>query len=162
MVSEIHHRGFVSSTGNALLFYDVPMIPPLPSAADLGSVTGESIDAGGGTDSSMELGSPVTGALASAVRIGSQMGETSLTIDQTSAGVNLTASPVLGAPESIIPNINISATNGFVNIACGEEGTMMIDGGMNLIIKSTTAITLDAPTINILGIPLINGVPIPL
>ncbi|TDQ00788.1 phage baseplate assembly protein V [Labedaea rhizosphaerae] len=163
MVSEVHHRGFVSSTGNALLFYDVPMIPPLPTAADVGSVTGADLDAGGGTsDGGIDIVDPAAGALASAVRIGAQTGETAVTIDQVSAGINITASPVLGAPESILPNINIVAQNGFLNMAVGEEGSMLIDGGAALFIKSATAITLDAPTINIVGLPLINGVPIPL
>jgi hypothetical protein len=163
MVSEVHHRGFVSSTGNALLFYDVPMIPPLPLAADTGSVTGESVDAGGGTGSAgTQATPPGVGAIGSAVRVGSQSGEIGLTVDQVSGGINLTASPVPGVTTIPIPNINIIAENGFVNIGAGAEGTMLIDGGINLIIKATGAITLDAPMINLLGLPLVNGVPIPL
>jgi hypothetical protein len=61
-----------------------------------------------------------------------------------------------------VPNVNIQAENGFVNIGVGADGTMLIDGGMNLIIKSSTAVTIDAPTINLMGLPLVNGVPIPL
>ncbi len=163
MVSEVHHRGFVSSTGNALLFYDVPMIPPLPTAADVGSVTGESIDAGGGTDStSFDVVPPTAGAMASAVRLGAQDGSTGLTIDQVNGGVNLTATLALGGAATTPPNINISAADGFVNIGAGEAGTMLIDGGLNLIIKSSVAITLEAPAINLMGIPFVNGVPIPI
>ncbi|MDT8913125.1 phage baseplate assembly protein V [Amycolatopsis sp. PS_44_ISF1] len=163
LVSEVHHRGFVSSTGNALLFYDVPMIPPLPSAADAGAVAGQPVDAGGGTASAgVQAVPPGVGAIASAVRVGSQGGEIGLTVDQVSGGVDLTASAVPGVTTIPVPNINIVAENGFVNIGAGAGGTMLIDGGVNLIIKATGAITLDAPLINLLGVPTVNGVPIPL
>jgi hypothetical protein len=121
------------------------------------------IDAGGGTDAATgSLLPPGAGALGSAVRVGSQNGEIGLTVDQVNGGVSLSANPVLGVTTIPLTNINISAENGFVNISCGEAGTMLIDGGANLIIKSSTAITLEAPTINIMGLPLVNGVPIPL
>jgi hypothetical protein len=76
--------------------------------------------------------------------------------------VTISAKPVLGVTTMPVPNINIAAENGFVNIGCGASGTMLIDGGMNLVIKSATAVTIQAPTINLLGLPLVNGVPIPL
>ncbi|SDF45550.1 Phage protein D [Lentzea fradiae] len=50
LVSEIHHRGFVSSTGNSLLFYDIPM--PLGGGAGgagspaAGGLAGAGLDAG--------------------------------------------------------------------------------------------------------------------
>jgi hypothetical protein len=163
MVSEIHHRGYVSSTGNALLFYDVPMPLPTPSPAEAGSAVGLSLDNGGGTGATAPPLVPAgTGALGSAVRLGSQKGEIGITVDQVSGGVNITANPVPGVTTIPLPNINITTQNGFVNIGAGPTGTMLIDGGANLVIKSGTAITLQAPTINLLGLPLVNGVPIPL
>jgi hypothetical protein len=39
---------------------------------------------------------------------------------------------------------------------------MLLDGGMNLLLKSEGVITLQAEMVNIVGIPLLNGVPIPL
>lgn len=163
MVSEVNHRGFVSSTGNALLFYDVPLPLPLPAAADVGAVAGMSLDSGGGTGTGgASLVPPGTGALGSAVRLGSQNGEFGLTVDQVNGGVILSAKPIIGVTTVPVPSINIAAENGFVNIACGEMGMMLIDGGANLVIKSATAITLEAPTVNVAGLLTINGVPIPL
>ena len=167
MVSEVNHRGFVSSTGNALLFYDVPLPLPMPSQAEVGAVAGVSLDSGGGTSASTGLGGgtlvpPGTGALGSAVRLGSQNGEFGLTVDQVNGGVSLTAKPILGVTTIPVPSINIAAENGFVNIACGEMGMMLVDGGANLIIKSAAAITLEAPTVNVVGLLTVNGVPIPL
>jgi hypothetical protein len=167
MVSEVNHRGFVSSTGNALLFYDVPLPLPMPSQADVGAVAGMSLDSGGGTSAGTGLGGgtivpPGTGALGSAVRLGSQNGEFGLTVDQVNGGVNLSAKPIMGVTTIPVPSINITAENGLVNIACGEMGMMLIDGGANLIIKSATAITLQAPTVNVAGLLTVNGVPIPL
>jgi len=163
MVSEVHHRGYVSSTGNALLFYDVPAPLPMPSQAEVGAAVGVSLDNGGGTDAGMGPIVPVgAGALGSGVRVGSQRGEIGLTVDQVNGGVSITANPVPGVTMIPLTNINISAENGFVNLSCGESGTMMIDGGMNLVIKSSTAITLDAPIVNVIGLLTLNGVPIPL
>ncbi|OLR92393.1 phage baseplate assembly protein V [Actinokineospora bangkokensis] len=169
MVSEIHHRGIVSNTGNSLVFYDIPapLQPPTASevAAPLEQVTAETgidvgVDAGGGTEAAgVELGVP---PLASAVRLGSQRGEVGVTVDQVNCGVNISAAPVLGVTTVPLPNINISALNGFINIAAGPTGTMMVDGGANLLIRAATAITLEAPAVNILGVPLVNGIPIPL
>jgi hypothetical protein len=162
MVSEVNHRGFVSSTGNALLFYDVPLPLPLPSQADVGAVAGMSLDSGGGTGAGGgSIAPPGAGALGSAVRLGSQNGEFGLTVDQVNGGVSLTAKPVVGVTTIPIPSITIAAENGFVNIGCGQMGMMLVDGGMNLIIKSTTAITLQAPTVNVVGLLTVNGIPIP-
>ncbi|GAB1515219.1 phage baseplate assembly protein V [Actinophytocola sp. KF-1] len=163
MVSEVNHRGFVSSTGNALLFYDVPLPLPVPTQADVGAVAGVSLDNAGGTGTGGgSLLPPGTGALGSAVRLGSQNGEFGLTVDQVNGGVSLTAKPILGVTTIPVPSINIAAENGFVNIACGEMGMMLVDGGANLIIKSAAAITLEAPTVNVVGLLTVNGVPIPL
>ncbi|MFL6124710.1 phage baseplate assembly protein V [Actinophytocola sp.] len=163
MLTEVHHRGIVSSTGNALVFYDVP--PPLaaPTTSDVTAATGmtSTADAGGGTGPAASTPSLVP-PLASAVRLGSQKGEMGVTVDQVNGGVTISAKPVLGVTTMPVPNIDIAAENGFVNIGCGESGTMMIDGGMNLLIKSATAVTIQAPTINLLGLPLVNGIPIPL
>lgn len=163
MLTEVHHRGIVSSTGNALVFYDVP--PPLapPTMGDVTAATGLSstVDAGGGTGPAAPTPTLVP-PLASAVRLGSQKGEMGVTVDQVNGGVTISAKPVLGVTTMPVPNINIAAENGFVNIGCGASGTMMIDGGMNLVIRSATAVTIQAPTINLLGLPLVNGVPIPL
>ncbi|MDI5982737.1 hypothetical protein, partial [Amycolatopsis magusensis] len=169
MLSEVHHRGIVSHTGNTLVFYDVPSPLQAPTAteltAPLAQVTAETgvdltADGGGGTGAAPKQ--PVVPPLASAVRLGSQQGEVGVTVDQVNCGVNITAGPVLGVSSVPLPNVNITALNGFVNIGAGPTGTMMIDGGANLMIRSTTAITLQAPTINLLGLPLVNGVPIPL
>ncbi|WP_156756338.1 phage baseplate assembly protein V [Actinokineospora pegani] len=163
MITEIHHRGFVSSTGNALLFYDVPAPLDAPSTAEAGQALGMDLDAGGGTDGGAgPIVPPGAGALGSAVRLGSQNGEIGVTVDQVNGGVNITADPVPGVTTMPLNNINISTMNGFINIGAGPSGTMLIDGGANLIIKSSTAITLNAPTVNIIGLPLVNGIPIPI
>ncbi|MGQ0839840.1 phage baseplate assembly protein V [Actinokineospora sp.] len=160
MISEIHHRGYISSTGNALLFYDVPppLPPPVPPVLD---PTGG--DQGGGTDGgAAPLVPPGTGALGSAVRMGSQNGEVGITVDQVNGGVNITAAPVPGVTMTPLPNINIAALNGFVNIGAGPSGTMLVDGGMNLIVKSAQAVTIQGSIVNIVGTLLVNGVPIPI
>ena len=168
MLTEVHHRGIVSNTGNALVFYDVPAPLPAPDVGDVAAMTGMTgMDAGGGGTGAASV--PTMPAalssvppMASAVRLGSQHGEVGVTVDQVNGGVSISAAPVLGVTTMPVPNINIQAENGFVNIAAGAAGTMMIDGGMNLIIKSATAVTIQAPTINLMGLPLVNGVPIPL
>jgi hypothetical protein len=164
MVTEVHHRGIVSNTGNALVFYDVPAPLPAPDLGDAAAATGMSgVDAGGGTGSAAAPTTLSTAPpMASAVRLGSQQGEVGVTVDQVNCGVSISAAPVLGVTTVPVPNVNIQAENGFVNIGVGADGTMLIDGGMNLIIKSSTAVTIDAPTINLMGLPLVNGVPIPL
>lgn len=174
MVSEVHHRGFVSSTGNALLFYDYPLPLPIqpPSTADVANAasaaTGTSVGSsmgGTGATTSGTTGSilpPGAGALASAVRLGTQKGETGITIDQVNAGVSISAKIIPGVTMMPLPNVSIVADNGFVNLSAGSAGTMMIDGGTNLIIKASGVITLEAGTINLVGLPLINGVPIPI
>jgi phage protein D len=163
MVSEVNHRGYVSSTGNALLFYDVPLPLPLPTTTEVGAAAGVSLDSGGGTGlGTGSLVPPGTGALGSAIRLGSQNGEFGLTVDQVNGGVNISAKPITGVTTVPIPSINIAAENGYVSIAAGESGLMQIDGGIALIIKSSVAITLEAPTVDVVGLLTLNGVPIPL
>ncbi|MGX7826177.1 phage baseplate assembly protein V [Actinokineospora sp. 24-640] len=162
MLSEVHHRGFVSSTGNALLFYDVPppLTPPTPADLPLGDPTA---DQGGGTDGMpAPLVPPGMGALGSAIRLGSQNGEMGLTVDQVNGGVNLMAAPVPGVTAIPLTNINILAQNGFVNIGAGAGGTMLIDGGTNLVIKSAQSLTIQSSAINIMGTVLVNGKPLPI
>jgi hypothetical protein len=155
MLTEVHHRGIISNTGNALVFYDVPSPLAPPSVAEAGAMTGVSTGPAAPTPSMVP---PV----ASAVRLGAQQGQVGVTVDQVNCGVSISAAPVVGVTTVPVPNINIQAENGFVNIGAGADGTMLIDGGMNLIIKSAEAITINAPTVNIMGLPLVNGVPIPL
>jgi hypothetical protein len=171
MVSEIHHRGYVSSTGNCLLFYDEPL--PLPTAtgaldAVTDSPTGDPV-----VDSALQsgmqsaaasggIGSPGMGALASAVRIGSQGGEIGLTVDQVNAGVSLTCNSVPGVSTIPLPSMNISSENGFIQISAGTDGNILINGGQNVVIAAEELITLQAEAINIIGIPLVNGIPIPI
>ncbi|HUQ57196.1 phage baseplate assembly protein V [Lentzea sp.] len=54
LVSEIHHRGFVSSTGNSLLFYDVPM--PLGAPPSGGTGGGAGAVAGGLAGAAFDIG----------------------------------------------------------------------------------------------------------
>jgi Type VI secretion system/phage-baseplate injector OB domain len=169
MLSEVHHRGYVSPTGNALLFYDYPLLDT-PSTTDVtASATAMSgTSMGTGSTGATTYGDTATttppgmGALGSAVRLGSQMGEIGVTIDQVNGGVNISSKIIPGVTIMPLPNINITADNGFINMGVGSGGTMMIDGGMNLIIKSSELITLQATAINIVGLPLVNGVPIPI
>ena len=51
---------------------------------------------------------------------------------------------------------------GQLNISSGPAGVLMVDGGTMLTLKATTSITLQAPLVNINGLPLVNGVPIPI
>ncbi len=169
MISEVRHRGFVSSTGNALLFYDHPLPIEPPSTADVSSAvtatTGVSTGGSTGATTAGATGSilpPGTRALGSAVRLGSQKGEIGVTIDQVNAGVNISAKIIPGVTMMPLPNVNISAENGYISLSAGAGGTMLIDGGTNLIIKASTLITLQAAAVNIVGLPLLNGVPIPI
>jgi hypothetical protein len=171
MVSEIHHRGYVSSTGNCLLFYDEPL--PLPAAATpagaMNAVAGGGVTGDAAMDSALQganasggLGSPGMGALASAVRIGSQNGQIGLTVDQVNAGVSLTCNAIPGVSTIPLPSMNISSENGFIQMSTGPAGNIFVDGGQNVVIKATELITLQAAAINIIGLPLVNGVPIPI
>jgi hypothetical protein len=170
LVGEVKHRGYVSSTGNALLFYDDPLPIDAPSTTDMtaaaGGMTGMNLQtegAGGNTfgQTSSTL-PPGMGALGSSVRLGSQGGEVGVTIDQVNAGVTISAKMIPGVSIIPLPNVNITAENGFINMGVGSAGTMMIDGGINLVIKAGELITLDAAIINIIGLPLVNGIPIPI
>lgn len=170
LFGELHHRGYVSSTGNALLFYDHPLPIDVPSTTDVtaaaSGITGTNLQTGstggntfGQTSSTLP---PGMGALGSAVRLGSQGGEVGVTIDQVNAGVNISAKMIPGVSMMPLPNVNITAENGFINMGVGSSGTMMIDGGINLVIKAGELITLQAGLINIVGMPLVNGIPIPI
>lgn len=163
MVSEVHHRGVVSNTGNSLLFYDVPAPLQAPSQADVAAATGASSGSGGGTGATDgSLTHPGMGALGSAVRLGSQQGEFGLTVDQVNGGVTLNAKPIPGVTLNPVPAINISTENGFLNIASGEMGAVQVDGGLLVNISSSVAITLNAPTVDVIGLLTVNGVPVPL
>jgi len=187
MVSEIRHRGFVSTTGNCLLFYDQPM--PVVGGLTSGSATsgaaptgmsgsggsggasggsgGASSGAGGtGGSSGGAAGAGAMGGagglmpISSAVRLGNQDGRMGLTIDQANAGINLMCNMIPGVSKFPIPMMNIVSENGQINISSGPAGVMMIDGGSTLMIKSTAAITVQAPTINLNGAAFANGLPI--
>jgi type VI secretion system (T6SS) baseplate-like injector VgrG len=169
MISEAHHRGVVSNTGNALLFYDVPPPLPPPTAADVGGAIGVNTSGGGtgstggGTGSTAgPLTHPAMGALGSAVRLGSQDGEFGITIDQVNGGLSINAAPIPGVTLMPVPMVNIGTMDGLINIAAGAAGAVLIDGGTAININSTTAITLTAPTVDVVGLLTLNGVPIPL
>ncbi|MFC5289605.1 phage baseplate assembly protein V [Actinokineospora guangxiensis] len=159
MLTEVHHRGYVSSTGNALLFYDVPMpfTEPPPHLEQAMGDQGGGTEGGGGS-----LLPPGTGALGSAVRLGSQNGEIGVTVDQVNGGVTISATPIPGVTTIPLPNVNISAMNGFISLSSGPSGTMLIDGGTNLVISSAQTITLQSGAINIMGGVLVNGKPLPI
>jgi hypothetical protein len=169
MVTEILHRGYVSSTGNCLLFYDEPMPLPAPSTAGLtqaaastGDPVVDSALQGAAQGAAASATSPGAGALASAVRLGSQDGQIGLTVDQVNAGVSLTCNAVPGVSMIPLPSMNISCENGFIQIGAGEAGNIFIDGGQNVVIKAVETITLQAAMVNIIGLPLVNGIPIPI
>lgn len=177
MVSEVHHRGFVSSTGNSLLFYDVPL--PMGAAAGAGaSGTGATADqsgtadtgttngTGGGTGkgagggiAGAGLGTP---AIGSSVRLGSQNGEVSVTVDQVNAGVSINAAMVPGTSVNPMPSISLSADNGLLYLSAGQAGAAMINGGAGMAISATGTITLAAENVNVVGLLTVNGIPVPI
>ncbi|MFI7680258.1 phage baseplate assembly protein V [Actinophytocola sp. NPDC049390] len=174
MVSEVHHRGYVSSTGNSLLFYDVPL--PMGAAAgatadqsgsadtgSTGSTTGSST---GGTGKSTGAGAAGAGlgtpAIGSSVRLGSQNGEVSVTVDQVNAGVSINAAMVPGTSVNPMPSVSLSADNGLVLLSAGTAGAAMINGGAGMALSATGTITLTAENVNVVGLLTVNGIPVPI
>ncbi|MFC4854567.1 phage baseplate assembly protein V [Actinophytocola glycyrrhizae] len=174
MVSEVHHRGFVSSTGNSLLFYDVPL--PMGGAAggglgaggtggqegSGGTSTASTSDAGGTTGGGVAGAGLGTPAIGSSVRLGSQNGEVSVTVDQVNAGVSINAAMVPGTSVNPMPSISLSAENGLVYLSAGTAGAAMINGGAGMAISATGTITLAAENVNVVGLLTVNGVPVPI
>ena len=123
MISEVRHRGFVSSTGNCLMFHDHPLPLPLPTAGGMpgaapagGSAVGGSAAAppGGATASpagaASSLLGPGFGALASGVRLGTQDGRVGLSVDQVNGGVDLICKPTIGVSRVPLGTVTISAS----------------------------------------------------
>ena len=179
MLSEVHHRGYISSTGNSLLFYDVPMPMPAAGAGGIGGTTGAagsgeqtgttSTSSGGTTSgrgatgaggaAGVGMGTP---AMGSSVRLGSQNGEVSVTVDQVNAGVTINAAPVLGTSMNPMPSVTVSAENGLVSLSAGEAGAALINGGAAVMVSATGTITLAAETVNVAGLLTVNGIPVPI
>ncbi|MBB4907040.1 phage baseplate assembly protein V [Actinophytocola algeriensis] len=177
MVSEVHHRGFVSSTGNSLLFYDVPL--PMGMAAGTGASgtgttedqsgsadTGTTNGTGGGTGKGAGSGAAGAGlgtpAIGSSVRLGSQNGEVSVTVDQVNAGVSINAAMVPGTSVNPMPSVSLSADNGLLYLSAGQAGAAMINGGAGMVISATGTITLSAENVNVVGLLTVNGIPVPI
>ncbi|UOZ05636.1 phage baseplate assembly protein V [Amycolatopsis sp. WQ 127309] len=172
MVGEVIQRGFVSSTGNCLMFTDQPLpgvtmaeeaLQSEPGAAEavgaasgaLSGALGSSGGGGGGGAGAPVMGTgSALGALSSSVTVGTQNGAVALTMDQVNSAVSLTCTPVLGVSKSPLPQMTLAATDGVVIVSAGPAGTVEIDGGTMLTLKATTALNIAAPVVTVNGIPL--------
>jgi hypothetical protein len=128
MVGEVVRRGYVSATGNVLVFDDEPLSPT------------------GGTGTG-GLGSPTGGttagpALTSSITLGSQSGTHGLYVDQVAATVMLQSNATPGVSMSQTPLLVISA---------GTTGSVIINAGTDVTIASSKALTMMAPEIMIAG-----------
>jgi hypothetical protein len=167
MVGEIIQRGFVSSTGNCLLFSDQPLpvadavmgaITSQPgmketAGAVSGAVSGALGSSGGNSTVAVGSGAAV-GALASSVTVGTQNGAVALTMDQVNAALSLTCNPVAGVSHSPVPQMVIASQDGMIKISAGPAGMVEIDGGTMLTLRATAEMNILAPVININGVPL--------
>ncbi|HEY7812539.1 MAG TPA: hypothetical protein VIC62_04835, partial [Nakamurella sp.] len=138
MVGEVIRRGYVSATGNVLVFDDEPLSPTGGSGA----------------------GQPVTGgaaggpAVTSSITLGTQNGTHGLYVDQVASTVLLQSNATPGVSMSQTPLLVISA---------GATGSVIINAGTDVTIASEKALTLMAPEIMIAGQTVtVAGVLIPL
>lgn len=129
MVGEVIRRGYVSSTGNVLVFDDEPLTPVGggPAAGELGAMTDEAVAAP---------------ALTSSITLGSQNGTHGLYVDQVAAMVLLQANATPGVSVSETPLLVISA---------GATGSVIINAGVDVTIASEKALTMMAPEIMLAG-----------
>jgi phage protein D len=129
MVGEVIRRGYVSDTGNVLVFDDEPLTPTGGTTAtgELGAVTG---------------GAAATPALTSSITLGSQNGTHGLYVDQVAAMVLLQSNATPGVSMSETPLLIISA---------GTTGSVIINAGTDVTIASEKALTMMAPEIMIAG-----------
>ncbi|NBH06059.1 VgrG-related protein [Amycolatopsis sp. SID8362] len=114
-VGDVVRRGFVSSSGNGLIFHDE--LPPPPDSE------------------------PVA---ASGVHLGSKGGELALAFDQVECTAKLTCDPVPGTSASPAGRLSIGATDGVVSVSAGPEGEVTVDGGARLTLKATTSISIES------------------
>ncbi|HEX4705439.1 MAG TPA: phage baseplate assembly protein V [Pseudonocardiaceae bacterium] len=116
MVGQVVRRGFVSGAGNRLVFHDE--VPP-------------------GDDKA-----PPT---ASDIVLGTGDGSLGLAIDQTAGTITLTCKP--SPPNSKTPTGSLTiecGDAGVVNIKTGEGGSVTIDGGSTLTLKSQESVTIQS------------------
>jgi hypothetical protein len=148
MVGEVIRRGYVSATGNVLIFDDEPLSPTGGSGAgQMGPATG---GASGGATGGAAAGPAVT----SSITLGTQNGTHGLYVDQVAATVLLQSNATPGVSMSQTPLLVISA---------GATGSVIINAGTDVTIASETALTLMAPEIMIAGETVtVAGVLIPL
>lgn len=112
---DVVRRGFVSSTGNGLIFHDE--MPPPPATE------------------------PVA---ASGVQLGSKAGELALAFDQVECTAKLTCNPVPGTSAAPAGHLSIGALDGVVSVSAGPAGEVTVDGGASLTLKATTSISIES------------------
>lgn len=148
MVGEVVRSGFVTSTGNALVFNDEPMPGATPAAGGAtGGPAGIEGDLTGGLAGGLGGGLPGTGAtgtpaMASSVTLGTKSGNHGLYIDQVTSMVILQANATPGVSMSEMPMLVITT---------GEQGSVVINGGESLTLASEKSIQMVAPEIMIAG-----------
>lgn len=113
MVGEVVRRGYVSATGNVLVFDDEPLSPAG------GTATGA-----GGSPTGGAVAEP---ALTSSITLGSQNGTHGLYVDQVAATVLLQSNATPGVSMSETPLLVISA---------GTTGSVIINAGTDVTIAS--------------------------
>jgi phage protein D len=143
MVGEVVRSGFVTSTGNALVFNDEPMPGAAPAtgggAGGLAGGMGGGLPGMGGAGAGGATGTP---AIASSVTLGTHSGNHGLYIDQVSSMVILQANATPGVSMSEMPMLVITT---------GEQGSVVINGGQSLTLASEKSIQMVAPEILIAG-----------
>jgi phage protein D len=142
MVGEVVRSGFVTSTGNALVFNDEPMPGVVPASAP-GPMGIPGVPGIPGIPGLPGMGGPVgTPALASSVTLGTKSGNHGLYIDQVTSMVILQANATPGVSTSEMPMLVITT---------GEQGSVIINGGESLTLASEKSIQIVAPEIMIAG-----------
>jgi hypothetical protein len=127
MVGEVVRRGYVSATGNVLVFDDEPLSPTGTGTGGLGAAMGGAA-----------AGPPLT----SSITLGAQNGTHGLYVDQVASTVLLQSNATPGVSMSQTPLLVISA---------GATGSVIINAGTDVTIASEKALTLMAPEIMIAG-----------
>jgi phage protein D len=126
MAGAVVKRGFVTPSGNALLFVD--KVQPPPSQAP-----------------------PMT----SSITLGTKNNNLALAIDQVAGTVTLTCDPKPPDSKSAAGNLTISVGNagnltietgqgGTLNVKAGQGGTLNIDGGLALNLKAAGSIKMES------------------
>ncbi|WP_370941873.1 VgrG-related protein [Amycolatopsis sp. cg5] len=112
---DVVRRGFMSGSGNGLVFSDE--LPPPPAAGP---------------------------AATSAVRLGSTAGEVALSLDQVACTAALRCDPVPGTSAPPAGKLTIGSLSGQVTVSASPAGAVTIDGGAALVLKATTSIDIES------------------